>query len=144
MAKTKIWPVRFSEELLDRMDAAGKKTGINRTDIIRVCLISWLDWFERMGEEAFKPPYKQLYDDMLTRLDQRTAMSREDPADRVAAGLRAADQVGGLNDAPMEPYGGDGSGNKTEHQGPVKSDEGDGLKYAQRSEKRPHHRRPKV
>lgn len=71
--KTKVWPTRFSEELLKRMDGAASKLGLNRTDVIRICLMSWLEWFETEGHKLTQIDYRRI----LERFDGRTRAARQ-------------------------------------------------------------------
>lgn len=48
---TKPIPVKLSVEILERLDHAASVTGLqNRSALIRLCLQSFLDYFEQHGE----------------------------------------------------------------------------------------------
>jgi hypothetical protein len=69
MSGSKPIPTRFSEDLLQRMDSCAKKSGLeNRTAVVKFCVATFLDHFERSGEASLPPNWKEI----LRELDGRT------------------------------------------------------------------------
>jgi hypothetical protein len=67
--KTKTLPVRLPPEVIARIDAVAKSSGINnRTAIIKFCVSTFLDHIEAEGKSAFPPNWKEI----IKRLDGRT------------------------------------------------------------------------
>lgn len=56
MGEMKPIPVRLGDRLIGRLDSAAKRLGNNRAALIRFCLDSFLDHFEKMGGVASLPP----------------------------------------------------------------------------------------
>lgn len=72
MAETKPIPVRLSPEIISRLDAAAERMGNTRAGVIKLCLASFLDGFERKGTAALPLNWETLLD----QLDGRTVDSR--------------------------------------------------------------------
>jgi len=50
MAPTRPIPVRLTDAMLERLDTAAEQTGLgNRTAVIRLCLLLFLDALEKQG-----------------------------------------------------------------------------------------------
>lgn len=56
MPEAKPIPVRLGDEVIARLDAAANRIGSNRAALIRLCLSTFLDYFERRGGIAALPP----------------------------------------------------------------------------------------
>ena len=48
-------PIRFSAELLRRLEATAEQTGVNRVDLIRIGVARIIEEFERTGAIQFRP-----------------------------------------------------------------------------------------
>ncbi len=69
MAETKPIPVRLSAEMIDRLDRAATKAHLsNRSEVIKLCISSFLEYFEGNGVAALPLDWKE----MLRDLDGRT------------------------------------------------------------------------
>lgn len=69
MARAKPIAVKLSDELLRRIDAAIKLSGLEtRSAVIKFCLSTFLDDLERHGRSSFPPNWRNILRDM----DQRT------------------------------------------------------------------------
>ena len=68
VASTPI-PVRFSPEILARLEDAARKMGLeDRTSVIKFCLATFLDYYERRGFGKLRPEWETI----LAELDGRT------------------------------------------------------------------------
>lgn len=76
VAEQKPIPVRLSEEILFRLDAAAQTFGHKRAQLIRFLIVSWLDYFDRNGRDAL-PPNCEVW---LRETDGRTREARGDPS----------------------------------------------------------------
>lgn len=62
-------PVRLSDDMLRRLDQAADRMGMqNRTDIIKLCISSFLDYFEAHGKTSLPVDWQTI----LRDLDGRT------------------------------------------------------------------------
>lgn len=61
-------PVRLTKEQINRIDAAAKSLGTSRTGVIKICLLAFLQRFEREGLAMLPPDWE----DRLRDLDGRT------------------------------------------------------------------------
>jgi hypothetical protein len=76
MAQTKPTPVRLSIELIDRLDRAAKTAHLsNRTEVIKLCISSFLDYFEQHGVAALPLNWEEMLRDMDGRTRKDTASS---------------------------------------------------------------------
>jgi hypothetical protein len=79
VSKTKPIPVRLSDEIIARLDAAAQQSGLeNRTDVIKLLINSWLKHFEREGESALPPDWHAI----LQSLDHRTILAQANAVHR--------------------------------------------------------------
>lgn len=61
MSEAKPIPVRLSEEVIKRLDAVALKSGLdNRTAVIKLCIGSFLDHFEKAGTAALPLDWKEV------------------------------------------------------------------------------------
>ena len=72
MAESPAIPVRLPQDILDRLDAVAERIGSNRSSVIRVCIQSFVEEFERRGK-IMLPPNRA---DLLREFDNRTIASR--------------------------------------------------------------------
>ena len=72
MAETKPIPVRLSPELILRLDKAAQAMGTTRAGVIKLCLNSFLDAYERDGKIALPLDWRLV----LERSDGRTVHAR--------------------------------------------------------------------
>lgn len=83
MLKSKPIPVKLPQDLIDRLDIVSQTTGLsNRSQVIRLCVKSFLDYFEEHGEAALPFNWREV----LVEMDRRT--SRHHPQ------LKAAEKPG--------------------------------------------------
>jgi len=69
MSTGKPTPVRLSQELLDRLELATERMGMqHRSDVIKLCVTSFLDHFEKYGKAMLPLDWK----DILKDLDGRS------------------------------------------------------------------------
>ena len=69
MAKAKPIPVRLSDEIIDRLDRAAKRAHLSsRTEVIKICVASFLDYFEREGVASLPLNWEEI----LRSMDGRT------------------------------------------------------------------------
>ena len=69
MSEGKPIPVRLSEEIISRLDSVAKSSGLaNRTAVIKLCVGSFLDHFEKTGTSALPLDWKEI----LREQDGRT------------------------------------------------------------------------
>lgn len=61
-------PVRLSAVLLKRLDQVGVRLGVPRTQVIKMCLMAFLQRFEREGLGMLPPDWE----DQMKQLDGRT------------------------------------------------------------------------
>lgn len=75
-------PVRLSAVLLARLDKVGVRLGVPRTQVIKMCLLAFLQRFEREGLGMLPPDWE----DQIRQLDGRTQRYNvvEMPTARVA------------------------------------------------------------
>lgn len=87
MSPSKTLPVRLSDDLIARLDAAAKKSEIpTRTDVIKICLTAFLRSFEAHGKICLPIDYKEIvkqedgrthrYDEERKQLELRVAEPR--------------------------------------------------------------------
>ena len=72
MAESPAIPVRLPQDILDRLDAVAERIGSNRSSVIRVCIQSFVEEFERKGKIMLPPNWA----DLLREFDNRTIASR--------------------------------------------------------------------
>ena len=53
MAGTRTLPIRLDEETIQRLDNAAERMGTNRTALMRLCAVRFLDEFEETGMVEF-------------------------------------------------------------------------------------------
>lgn len=64
MAITKPIPVKLSDEVIQKLDKISESTGLNnRSSLIRLCLQSFLDYFEKHGEAALPLNWREILAD---------------------------------------------------------------------------------
>lgn len=64
MGESKPIPVRLSDEVIKRLDAVAKKSGLeSRTAVIKLCLSAFLDSYEADGAAALPREWKKLLRD---------------------------------------------------------------------------------
>lgn len=69
VARSRNIPIRFSEQMIAELEAAAKGLGFqNRSDIVKLCVQSFLTHFQTSGMEALPLNWKALVKD----LDGRT------------------------------------------------------------------------
>jgi hypothetical protein len=69
MSEGKPIPVRFSPEIRQRLEKTAKNMGIsNRTALIKICVSSFLDYFEQEGVAGLPINWREI----LHELDGRT------------------------------------------------------------------------
>jgi predicted DNA-binding protein len=69
MSEGKPIPVRLSPDIIRRLDAVAKKTGMStRASIIKICVTGFLDYFERTGMAGLPLNYREI----IQSLDGRT------------------------------------------------------------------------
>ena len=71
---TKPIPVRLDEKLVERLASVSAKMGSNSAAIMRLCVTSFLDDFERRGTAAL--PLQ--WEDLIERLDGRTSAAKSE------------------------------------------------------------------
>ncbi len=69
MSKSKPIPVKLPDDLIQRLDRVSELTGLqNRSQVIRLCIKSFLDYFDHYGESALPVNWKEI----LAEIDGRT------------------------------------------------------------------------
>jgi hypothetical protein len=69
MAEGKSIPVRLPESVIKRLDAVSEKSGLrNRSAVMKFCITTFIDHFERTGESSLPPNWREI----LHNLDQRS------------------------------------------------------------------------
>lgn len=71
MPKTRAIPVRLSDDLCARLDASARKLGTDRAKLIRLCVETWVDQFERLGYAVLPPDWR----DIMASFDGRRNVS---------------------------------------------------------------------
>lgn len=90
MAQTKPIPVRLSNELIDRLDRAAKAAHLsNRTEVIKLCISSFLDYFEAHGKASLPLDWEE----MLASLDGRTRPGKVLHLDRQESAMVAESEA---------------------------------------------------
>lgn len=69
---TKPIPIRLGGDLISRLDDVASRMGTNRTAIVRVCVQTFVEHFEKRGKAALPPNWEEL----LAASDNRTIESR--------------------------------------------------------------------
>lgn len=65
MAETKPIPIRLTEEMINRLDRAAVKAHMsNRTEVMKVCITSFLEYFETHGEATLPLDWAEILKDM--------------------------------------------------------------------------------
>jgi predicted transcriptional regulator len=72
VAETSPIPVRLDDQIKARLDAAAKKMGNTRAGVIKLCVSSFLDYFEKHGKAGLPLDWEET----LNRLDGRTREAR--------------------------------------------------------------------
>jgi hypothetical protein len=72
VAENPVLPVRLPQDIIDRLDAVAERIGSNRSSVIRVCIQSFVEEFERTGKATLPPNWRTL----LLEFDNRTVESR--------------------------------------------------------------------
>ncbi|MFO7870041.1 MAG: ribbon-helix-helix domain-containing protein [Kiritimatiellia bacterium] len=61
MTASKPIPVKLSEGLVQRLDRVSEKTGLgNRSALIRLCLRSFLDYYEKKGKVSLPVNWREI------------------------------------------------------------------------------------
>jgi len=69
MAKAKPIPVRLTDEIIDRLDRVAQCAHLSsRTEVIKICVASFLDYFEREGVVSLPLNWEEI----LRSMDGRT------------------------------------------------------------------------
>ena len=72
VAENPVLPVRLPQDIISRLDALAERIGSNRSQVIRVCIQSFVEEFERTGKAMLPPNWREL----LSEFDKRTVASR--------------------------------------------------------------------
>lgn len=65
MSEGKPIPVRLSEDLIKQLDRVTNDVHLGtRTDLIKLCLVSFLDYFEKNKEAKLPLDWKEMLDDL--------------------------------------------------------------------------------
>jgi len=90
MPISKPIPLRLSDDLLKRLDAAAQKLGYSRAQLIRYLLVRWLEYFEaRRGNVAMPPDIEE-----VLRLQDGNACRYEIPGGALALNETASSSAG--------------------------------------------------
>jgi len=72
MSESKPIPVRLSDDVLERLEKAAEKIGVEtRAAVIKLCLTSFLDYYEKHGYEDLKPAWEKIRKEMDGRYSAR-------------------------------------------------------------------------
>lgn len=93
VADTRPIPVRLSDEMIHRLDAAAGKLHSNRANLIRFCLDTWLDHHATHGEAVLPPDWEQLQAEYDGRRTNRDVVRSQKPV-RPARSKAAPDRAG--------------------------------------------------
>jgi len=63
--QTKAIPIRLTPEMVDRLDRAARRACLsNRTEVIKLCINSFLDYFETHGSATLPPDWEEMLRDL--------------------------------------------------------------------------------
>lgn len=85
MADTKPIPIRLSPDMIERLDRAAKTAHLsNRTEVIKLCISSFLDYFEAYGQARLPPNWQEMLADLDGRRNKILTYPSPEDAKKVA------------------------------------------------------------
>lgn len=82
-------PVRFSDEMIHEMEAAAQRLGLeNRSDVIKLCVRSFLSHIRQYGASGLPVNWQQIVKDMDGRTHRYAGQSPEKPDTRAKGGSK--------------------------------------------------------